>query len=71
MTGKDLIKWIHDNNAEDLEIIVEHRDSGGSYHTAEHLGELGDIYLVSFSDESYGVINTIKYNPDKPTAVLL
>ena len=31
MKGKDLIKWIQNNNAEDLNVLIEARDSGGSY----------------------------------------
>lgn len=31
MTGKELIKWLQDNNALDLPIEVAYRDEGG-YH---------------------------------------
>lgn len=71
MTGKDLIKWITDHHAEDMEIIIEHRDSGGSYHTAEHLGELTEPRLVRYRDESFGVIYTVLFNNENPTAILL
>jgi hypothetical protein len=57
MTGAELIKWLQDNHAEDKEIIIEHRDSGGSYWTAEHLEK---PQFVKFADESlWGVIENI------------
>ena len=57
MTGAELIKWLQDNHAEDKEIIIEHRDSGGSYWTAEHLKK---PQFVKFADESlWGVIENI------------
>lgn len=56
MTGAELIKWLQDNHAEDKEIIIGHRDSGGSYWTAEHLENL---QFVEFADKSWGVIENI------------
>lgn len=56
MTGAELIKWLQDNHAEDKEIIIEHRDSGGSYWTAERLEK---PQFVEFADESWGVIENI------------
>ena len=70
MKGKDLINWIIENHAEDMQVLIEHRDSGGTYRTAEHLGEFQEPMLCSYANESYGVIETIKYN-DVPTAILL
>lgn len=35
MTGKELIKWIQDNNAEDLPIEIQYQDSGGCYYGTE------------------------------------
>lgn len=32
MTGRELIDWIHKNNAEDLECVVQYRDGGGGYY---------------------------------------
>ncbi len=64
MTGRELIEWIVENNAEDKEVIIEHRDSGGSYHTAERLGEFSKPALVKFSDELYGVISKLEYEHD-------
>lgn len=32
MTGRDLIKWILENKAEDTEFEVQYRDNGGDYH---------------------------------------
>ena len=71
MTGKELIKWITDNHAEDMQVLIEHRDSGGTYHTAECLGEFQKPVKCAFANESYGVVNTIIYDCDKPTAILL
>lgn len=71
MTGRELIKWIQDNHAEDLSVLIEHRDSGGSYCTAERLGEFRDPSLVDFKDEMYGIIYTVGFDPDNPTAILL
>ena len=51
MTGNDLIKWIQDNNAGDLDVIIEHRDEGGSYRTAERLGEFQMPALCHYSNE--------------------
>ena len=31
MTGRELIKWILDNKAEDKKIEIQYRDSGGDY----------------------------------------
>jgi len=75
MTGLELIKWIIKHDAEDKEIIIEHRDSGGSYRTAERLGEFSDPAFVMFSDEGYGVISKLEYEYDvkdfKPNGVVL
>lgn len=35
MTGKELIEWIKENNAEDLECIIQYRDGGGLYNGGE------------------------------------
>ena len=71
MKGKELIQWIQDNNADELEVLIEHRDEGGSYHTAEHLGEINLPVKCSFGDELRGTIHTIKYGETEPTAILL
>ena len=71
MTGRELIKWIQDNHAEDLSVLIEHRDSGGSYHTAERLGEFHNPVVVYFKDEMYGIIYKILFDSDNPTAILL
>lgn len=31
MTGRELIQWIIDNDAQDLTVEVQYRDSGGYY----------------------------------------
>lgn len=71
MTDRELIKWIQDNHAEDLSVLIEHRDSGGSYCTAERLGEFHDPSLVDFKNEMYGIIHTVGFVSDNPTAILL
>ena len=68
MTGRELIKWLQDNNAEDKEIIVEHRDSGGTYWTAERLET---PRLVQFGNEAWGIIDIIRYGVDDPNGVML
>lgn len=35
MKGKELIEWIQHNHAEDLECVIQYRDSGGSYYGGE------------------------------------
>lgn len=75
MTGLELIKWIIKNDAEDKEIIIEHRDEGGSYRTAERLGEFSEPMLVMFSEEERGVICKLEYEYSvkdfKPNGVVL
>lgn len=38
MTGRDLIKWITDNHAEDMPVAVQYRDGGGNYYGGELIG---------------------------------
>lgn len=71
MTGADLIKWIHDNQAEQLQVLIEHRDEGGSYRSAEHLGEQQEPALCNYGDELYGTIRKFEFNVDDPTAIIL
>lgn len=35
MTGKELIEWIQEHKAEDMDCVVQYRDSGGSYYGGE------------------------------------
>lgn len=76
MTGQDLIDWIITNNAEKLPIIIGHRDSGGSYRTAERLGIFQEPTLVEFSDEGFDdIICTVKFagntKDSKPNGIML
>ena len=71
MTGKELIQWIIKNHAEDMKVLIEHRDSGGTYNTAEHLGEFQEPMLCSYKNEMYGIIDTLIFDYDKPKAILL
>ena len=71
MKAKDLIKWIQDHHAEELEVLIEHRDEGGTYRTAEHLGEYQAPMLCSYSDESFGTVHSIDCSSEKKTAILL
>ena len=41
MTGRELIKWILDNKAEDAKIEVQYRDSGGDYPETDEV-----LYLI-------------------------
>ena len=68
MTGQDLINWIKEHNARNLIVIVEHRDSGGTYHTAE---ELESPSLCLATNESYGVINKLDFNSEHPNRICL
>ena len=40
MTGKELIKWIEDNHAQDYEIEIVYRDDIGYYHGSDDRLEL-------------------------------
>ena len=31
MTGNELIDWIKEHHAEDMQVVVQYRDSGGIY----------------------------------------
>ena len=37
MTIRDLYKWAKENNALDLDVVVQYRDSGGYYSGSEDL----------------------------------
>ena len=37
MTGRELIAWIQENNAEDAIIITQYRDAGGNYLGGEYI----------------------------------
>ena len=41
MTGRDLIKWILENKAEDTEFEVQYRDNGGDYYGTDK-----NLYLL-------------------------
>lgn len=68
MTGLDLIRWITEHQAENLPVIIEHRDEGGSYHTAEHLKE---PEFCSYSEESFGVIRKLDFRKECRSAIIL
>ena len=68
MTGRELIEWIQTHHAEDLIVLVEHRDEGGTYGTAERLTEPN---LCRFSDELYGTISNIECDTTAPSAFIL
>ena len=40
MTGKELIDWIVDFHAEDIDIVVQYRDGGGNYIGGEIVNQL-------------------------------
>lgn len=39
MTVQQLYDWAVENNAEEYEIEIQHRDTGGYYNTSERLEE--------------------------------
>ena len=51
MTGKELINWIKENKAEDLECVIQYRDSGGNY--------LGGEILQKPSLEEYKLVEVL------------
>ena len=69
MIGSELIEWIHDNNAEDLLVLVDYRDSGGSYHEAgEANPELSQVIGRGIPyDNDYDYVFPCK----KPNAIVL
>ena len=68
MTGQDLINWIKENKAENLEVIIEHRDSGGTYHTAERL--IKPVFCTA-SNENFDVINNLDFQTKMPNSICL
>lgn len=68
MKGQDLINWIKENNAENFMVIVEHRDSGGTYNTAENLES---PCLCLATNEFNGVINNLDFNSEHPNRICL
>lgn len=71
MTGKELIQWIIENHAEDKIVVIEHRDEGGTYHSAERLGEFTNPMLAETKDETFGIVRTILYDSKTPNAIVL
>ena len=37
MTGKELIQWIEEHNAQDLIFEVQYRDEGGNYYGTDEM----------------------------------
>lgn len=50
MTGKELIKWIQDNNIENCEVRIQYRDSGGDYDGTD------EPYMILDSSQSEPII---------------
>lgn len=50
MTGRELIKWIQDNHAEDKKVIVQYRDSGGTYYG----GEVMQMPMLAYYHDDHG-----------------
>ena len=69
MTGAELIKWIEDNHAEDMLMVIQYRDSGGAYEGCE------DVCPIFAKVSGTGIANvysySIDYNVEKPNAVSL
>jgi len=47
MTGRELIMWILEKNAEDAEIEVQYRDAGGDYSGTDNV-----LYLIDETVDS-------------------
>lgn len=50
MTGKELIKWIEDNHAQDYEIEIVYRDEGGYYYGSDNRLELEIVKSGQYSN---------------------
>ncbi len=66
MKGKELIKWIQDNHAEELKIVVQYRDGGGSYYG----GDNAEPCLAMVGEEVGGEYDIV-YNTEMHNAVVL
>ena len=59
MTGRELIKWIQDYNAEDLPFVVQYRDARGRFRGGKTLlipciaHASGDISNISKNESVY------------------
>ncbi len=60
MTGRELIKWIQDNHAEDKKVIVQYRDAGGAYYG----GEVMEMPMLAYyhDDNGDGIDVDIEYS---------
>ena len=73
MKGKDLISWIIEHHAEDMPVVVQYRDGGGSYPGGELLGSMAsDCFpcLACVKFDSAGYID-ITYRGLTPNAVVI
>lgn len=63
MTGCELIELIRRYNAEDKQVIVQYRDSGGNYSVGQSIDR---IYFAraSYPDPRYGFDYDIRYCPE-------
>ena len=52
MTIQQLYRWAEQNKCLNLNIVIEHRDEGGSYGTEEKLTKAKIV--ISHCDELYG-----------------
>lgn len=72
MTGRELIKLIKKNHAEDMTVLVQYRDSGGTYRG----GEWAEFHLAhgKMLGEPYGYEYDIQYGEvegQKPNVIVL
>lgn len=70
MTGRELIKLIQDNHAEDMPVVIQYRDAGGTYPG----GEEAEFYLAygECFRESYEYdIKYDKVEGQKPNVIVL
>lgn len=57
MTGQELINWIVEHNAQDMQCVVQYRDSGGSYFGGEMIDS---PIMASFKGTSIPYSNDVE-----------
>ena len=73
MTGRELINWIIEHQAEELQVAIQYRDGGGNYFGGEIVGMACDgAYpcLAHIRTDSAGYVD-ITYSGLTPNATVL
>lgn len=72
MTGRELIKYIQENHAEDMLVCVQFRDAGGLYNGADDATPLMGRVTKIEGLEEYGYNEyDVSYAHRTPNAVIL